>query len=261
MKRTRIQGFTLIELLVVIAIISILASILFPVFARARENARRASCMSNLKQIGLGIIQYAQDYDETYPRTYQRTPTGGHQAQTDPTMPGFFFRANYGPGTAQGITWMDFIYPYTKSIQIFICPNARRAAPAAGKSYPSYGMSEAFFAINRRFYMDDANAQLQPQDPIRMASLVRSTETVVVTDLNWDIGYASPITYRTQAIPTSSNYDSFAPHLDGTNIAFADGHAKWRSATSIRSLIPTACNGSTWQAVACSDAREWNPFR
>lgn len=61
------KGFTLIELLVVIAIIAILAAILFPVFARARENARRASCQSNLKQIGLGILQYAQDYDERYP--------------------------------------------------------------------------------------------------------------------------------------------------------------------------------------------------
>src|SRR5471030_86040 len=61
------RGFTLIELLVVIAIIAILASILFPVFARARENARRASCMSNLKQLGLGYLQYAQDYDESFP--------------------------------------------------------------------------------------------------------------------------------------------------------------------------------------------------
>src|SRR5689334_5202516 len=62
-------GFTLIELLVVIAIIAILAAILFPVFARARENARRASCQSNLKQIGLGIMMYTQDYDETFPRS------------------------------------------------------------------------------------------------------------------------------------------------------------------------------------------------
>jgi len=67
MSRNNKSAFTLIELLVVIAIISILAAILFPVFGRARENARRASCMSNLKQIGLAIMQYTQDYDEKYP--------------------------------------------------------------------------------------------------------------------------------------------------------------------------------------------------
>ena len=69
------RGFTLIELLVVIAIISVLAAILFPVFARARENARRTSCLSNLKQIGLAFLQYTQDYDEAYPLTsYGATP-------------------------------------------------------------------------------------------------------------------------------------------------------------------------------------------
>ena len=86
-------GFTLIELLVVFAIIAILAAILFPVFARARENARRASCQSNLKQIGLGIMQYTQDYDEKMPRMFYyidddgsssfrvRCTASGHQAR------------------------------------------------------------------------------------------------------------------------------------------------------------------------------------
>jgi prepilin-type N-terminal cleavage/methylation domain-containing protein len=67
------KAFTLIELLVVVAIIGVLAAILFPVFARARENARRSSCMSNLKQIGLGVMMYVQDYDETYPMSYDGT--------------------------------------------------------------------------------------------------------------------------------------------------------------------------------------------
>ena len=69
---SRKRAFTLIELLVVIAIIAILAAILFPVFARARENARRASCLSNLKQIGLGVMQYNQDYDGHYPPNFPR---------------------------------------------------------------------------------------------------------------------------------------------------------------------------------------------
>src|SRR4028119_122023 len=92
-------GFTLIELLVVIAIIAILASILFPVFARARENARRSSCQSNLKQIGLGLLQYTQDYDE-------KIVNGENNNET-----GFTTR------------WMDRIQPYVKSDQLFMCPS------------------------------------------------------------------------------------------------------------------------------------------
>ncbi|RYF37083.1 MAG: DUF1559 domain-containing protein, partial [Cytophagaceae bacterium] len=82
------NAFTLIELLVVIAIIAILAAILFPVFARARENARKTSCLSNMKQMGLGIVQYTQDYDGTYPQNYNGSTT------------------SYG--------WADAIQPYLK---------------------------------------------------------------------------------------------------------------------------------------------------
>lgn len=97
------KGFTLIELLVVIAIIAILAAILFPVFARARENARRSSCLSNMKQIGLGIMQYTQDYDEKYPQAY-------------------WYKND--SGDAQGyMQWSGSIRPYVKSSQLFVCPS------------------------------------------------------------------------------------------------------------------------------------------
>ena len=102
MKR---KGFTLIELLVVIAIIAILASILFPVFARARENARRSSCQSNLKQIGLGLLQYTQDFDEKMPLVYVG-------------------QISRGPGDRySGYTWHDCIFPYVKGEQLFNCPS------------------------------------------------------------------------------------------------------------------------------------------
>jgi prepilin-type N-terminal cleavage/methylation domain-containing protein len=111
------HGFTLIELLVVIAIIAILAAILFPVFARAREQARKASCASNLRQIGLGIIQYSQDYDETLP-LFSLSTTSYH---------GF---SGYGSAGDDGVRWADSIYPYIKSTQVFDCPSGdKRTQP------------------------------------------------------------------------------------------------------------------------------------
>src|SRR6187402_2606706 len=98
------KGFTLIELLVVIAIIAILAAILFPDFAKVREKARAISCLSNMKQIGLGVVQYNQDNDEMMPNGYNI----------------------YGGGTG----WACQIYPYVKSVAAFACPND----PSVGKS-------------------------------------------------------------------------------------------------------------------------------
>ncbi|HXI16657.1 MAG TPA: DUF1559 domain-containing protein, partial [Chloroflexota bacterium] len=134
-RRTRqaprqVRGFTLIELLVVIAIIAILAAILFPVFARARENGRRASCQSNMKQIGLGMLQYSQDYAEkTVSSEYNGASAG-----------------TFAP-------WMNVIQPYVKSTQIFICPSdsSQKGYAATPKAFNgssqdvgSYGITSAY---------------------------------------------------------------------------------------------------------------------
>jgi prepilin-type N-terminal cleavage/methylation domain-containing protein/prepilin-type processing-associated H-X9-DG protein len=115
------RAFTLIELLVVIAIIAILAAILFPVFAQAREKARQTSCLSNQKQLGLGVMMYAQDYDETYPMT-----------------------ANYAEPTVTRTLWSDQVAPYLKNRDIFKCPSA--VSPGypngwAARGYSSVGMN------------------------------------------------------------------------------------------------------------------------
>lgn len=94
-RRPKLQGFTLIELLVVIAIIAILAAILFPVFQKVRENARRTACLSNTKQLGLAFIQYSQDYDEQLPYCFYGSPQG----------------------------WAGHVYPFVKSTEVFHCPD------------------------------------------------------------------------------------------------------------------------------------------
>ncbi len=110
MKRNR-TGFTLIELLVVIAIIAILAAILFPVFAKARDQARRTSCLSNIKQLGLGILMYVQDYDETFMTT--QNGLGGDYPGWDPYC-----------GTWVGFrSWVRIIQPYVKNKQLCLCPS------------------------------------------------------------------------------------------------------------------------------------------
>ena len=129
------RGFTLIELLVVIAIIAILAAILFPVFARAREKARQASCQSNLKQVTLGYLMYAQDYDEWFPGFLTGSTTGTRYA------------------------WYDVIQPYIKNRQVYICPSSllylapNRYTTSQNTATEYYGMNSAFIKIPAEKYL------------------------------------------------------------------------------------------------------------
>ena len=131
--RARSAGFTLIELLVVIAIIAILAAILFPVFARAREKARQTTCLSNERQLGLAMLQYVQDYDETFPQ--------GLVNQKPPST-------NGGGETGAGTGWAGIISPYIKNVGVLTCPSdltkltANSGAPAAGTVVCSFGFNE-----------------------------------------------------------------------------------------------------------------------
>jgi prepilin-type N-terminal cleavage/methylation domain-containing protein/prepilin-type processing-associated H-X9-DG protein len=145
--RERKAGFTLIELLVVIAIIAILASILFPVFGRARENARRSACQSNLKQIGLGITQYVQDYDDVYPPDDLGT--------SDPLK-----------------GWAGAIQTYVKSEQLFQCPSSVTSAPTGATQRDRlYDANFTDYGYNRNL-----------GTPLSMAAVANSSNTVLVGD-------------------------------------------------------------------------------
>ncbi len=143
----RSRGFTLIELLVVIAIISILAAILFPVFARARENARRASCLSNAKQAGLGIMQYTQDYDEKLPKAYHNSTI-----------------------------WADDIQPYVKNYQMFKCPSNPPGRKSGDATNPN--RLEPDYATNGMLVGDPTN------ESVSLAEIDAPAEIVFATDSN-----------------------------------------------------------------------------
>jgi len=202
MKR---KAFTLIELLVVVAIISILAAILFPVFARARENARRAGCLSNLKQIGLGWMMYAQDYDERTPR-YNN--------------------------------WMNALQPYVKSGQVFVCPSAentsvRGKSGTAGCDPTSRNSNLNFwgsYGMNHQFLSTVSVASIA--NTSRTIALAESSGKILVRQIYPTHYWNSTNTaYNDQCGDSTTSYtpgDGWATwHFEGNNTLFADGHAKW----------------------------------
>ncbi len=252
-NRARV-GFTLIELLVVIAIIAILAAILFPVFAQAREKARAISCLSNGKQVGLAIMQYVQDYDETYPTA---------QWYVD------------WPQNAFG--WPNLVQPYVKTWGVFLCPNEANDprgvwSGTTGKTQDyndrwhglmtTWGYNFNYLAkddiVGTACIPADAAGDLGSRGTA-MADVRKPAETVLVVDSKMvgddTTGWfgsniaGSPAAYNAPDICTYSNdgwglgtyvdggpaegtpYDSTGAaamrHTKGTNVVWCDGHAKW----------------------------------
>jgi prepilin-type N-terminal cleavage/methylation domain-containing protein/prepilin-type processing-associated H-X9-DG protein len=234
------RGFTLIELLVVISIIGLLAAILFPVFARARENGRRASCQSNLKQLGLGILQYTQDYDE-------KLPIGNTS----------FVWSGQTYYTATG--WGGQVYPYVKSAQVFTCPSDPTRPDSTG--------GVVSYAYNMLFSYPMGSASIQTSIPafaatsrtVMLFEIRHATAPVSVPDENASVGntkfspvgqgddcqivqnsgdYLTPsgryIKYATGYMATailSVSCDQYSDgdvgrHLNTSNFLMVDGHVK-----------------------------------
>lgn len=239
------QGFTLIELLVVIAIIAILAAILFPVFARARENARRSSCSSNMKQLGLGIMQYTQDYDEKFPAGL------------------------YSPSGWKGIGWAGMINPYVKSAQIFSCPNDLNSGNATAGTRP------ISYAFNQQLG-DTSLAKIDES-----ARMVQLSEIQVGYNVNFSNGgetgdYKSAADYGDNLVWLDGNGNqnccgqvlngitsgqrtgpfrdnpggtngaatNTPRHFDGANYLLADGHVKWFRGSAVTMSAANASQGA-----------------
>jgi prepilin-type N-terminal cleavage/methylation domain-containing protein/prepilin-type processing-associated H-X9-DG protein len=214
--RKLVSGFTLIELLVVIAIIALLAAILFPVFARARENARRATCQSNMKQIGLAMLQYTQDYDEKI----------AHWGQTSGGVV-------LGTSVGAGYLWTDLVMPYLKNSQILRCPSMRaQPSSVAARNFvnaPSYTMpgrpSTATWSVYH-YYGCPLSVISEPSRTYLMAESVEDRRDPADSGsgsyfMRWsNAPVTGPVGYA-----TDFNFD-YARHLGASNVLFVDGHVK-----------------------------------
>ena len=204
-----------------IAIIAILAAILFPVFARARENARRTSCLSNLKQTGLALKQYTQDYDERFPLALTGNTTGV-------------------------IGWADSLQPYIKSLQVYQCPSEENGVGDGDPNQPAY--TDYWYNAALSWNGQEGSAT-RYDSGVNESALPFVTYTILAGDGQGDpTGNASSARYRangrnagvngttTQRFPVTALSDSGlvrnlarsgSRHLAGMNLAFVDGHAKW----------------------------------
>ena len=210
---SKVKGFTLIELLVVIAIIAILAAILFPVFARARENARRSSCQSNLKQLGLGIIQYNQDYDERYP---------------------FNNAGTVGAGVRN--TWDLQIQPYTKSMQVLTCPSDT-STPRIALGAPYGDVTRSYILAGYVNGVSLAEVNAPALTTMLLEKNGQESGQPALTATAWDRYTIMGHTDQEAANGLYHLNDAMTPagaegrHLGTNNILYADGHVKQHKAT------------------------------
>jgi prepilin-type N-terminal cleavage/methylation domain-containing protein/prepilin-type processing-associated H-X9-DG protein len=266
------SGFTLIELLVVIAIIAILAAILFPVFAQAREKARSISCLSNTKEIGLAEQMYTQDYDELVPLNNQNW--AGQGWFSVPKYPGYSFLN----------TWESLLEPYMKNYGIWVCPSASTTTGLyAGYDYspsspwtsgPNAGSIQAAYTLNN-YYWDNSTygGIFQPGfGPISIAAMDAPASLMFCADggqsprtawdpeqqvnqgggLGVDTTGSSPYAYALGSpYPQGSWY---ARHQLGLNNVFFDGHAKWmRLDALLTSKYESGVNACIYQYLSIKD--------
>ncbi len=211
--KPRRSGFTLIELLVVIAIIAILAAILFPVFAQARSKAQSTSCLSNVKQLSLAFLMYAQDYDSTMPPAYYFSNGWTVENAWD-------FRCVWNPDFTLQSSSLGLIGPYTKNGQIAVCPTF--VAPSSGRPTSGYAYNTSYVGAS-----PDEGRQPAPLTRIQYPA-----ETVLLADsAYWDAWFGTGINQNNYLRSPRDPWNYVGPnvhfrHNGAANVGYCDGHVK-----------------------------------
>ena len=232
MRISQRRGFTLIELLVVIAIIAILAAILFPVFAKAREKARAASCLSNSKQMGLSLAMYRGDYDEL--NCVYRVCNSANPGANSFYPPDYWW-APYDPSVASTVltptaNWSaGMLGPYVKSIQIFRCPSDQLYQCSYGMTYVTGSPMAAY------------TGGTPPLTGQADAYCTAPAQRAIIWDHANTPGCADTANYPSNPRPpyvpfsgTTTSATHYPPrHNDGLNMVYYDGHAKWTNPSTL----------------------------
>ena len=216
-QSTNRKGFTLIELLVVIAIIAILAAILFPVFQRVRENARRTACLSNLKQLGLAVTQYTQDYDERMPSATAGGGGGLCATKGDCQLGGWVYYSGFNSASLKYDPTQGSIYSYTKSTQLYVCPD-----DSAGQlTGDSYGISSCMGAKDGVIVTG-----MQTIHPGKSLAVFDNPSGTMLfgEEASGSAGLSTNDAYL-NAYNAKDNVS--LRHSGGSNFTFVDGHSKY----------------------------------
>jgi prepilin-type N-terminal cleavage/methylation domain-containing protein len=233
------KAFTLIELLVVIAIIAILAAILFPVFAQAKESAKKTSCLNNDKQQGIGLYLYLNDFDDNLPMAnYPNTPGNVPSA--------FSYRASKTEYVA--LNWADLIQPYTKNYQVFKCPDDMSGPLIVGGApIPGYPLS---YALNMYIYLGLAGfAGFLGTTGAAMDSIMDQSEKLFIVESNSSIS-------QEVVTPASSKRVGLNRHFGGANYVYCDTHAHYRIEPGSWAQIPD----STWSNTTLAQNTGYNQW-
>ena len=253
------KGFTLIELLVVIAIIAILAAILFPVFAQAREKARQTSCLSNTKQLGLGLLMYTQDYDETWPRNDDCVNNGTRAVDGAPATAIGCNGPTYGD-RVNHYKWWYWTYPYVKNAQINFCPSRTGLLDQTNWTQNAeifnagYGLNLALTGANNS-YGKSSPVLRNSWTGGTLAGITAPAEAMLMMETSYPAvgSYLVPSSdpNTTTAYPLASRgYWSYLmvyqgvtatkyfPHTNGSVFAFTDGHSKWMTVNAFLDKCP-----------------------